>query len=155
MVRYVTLAAFSAALITAPVAGRTDPVPPLLLKGAVTIRADMGRPFRLPEGTRRIVVGNASVADATPPRDNSTTVLTGKSYGTTNIIMLDADGSVLAEASVSVTAQRGLVTVQKGKDRSSFACAPRCAPSAQLGDSSDHFSTLSGQMQTRATAGSQ
>ncbi len=66
-------------------------------------------------------------------------------------VLVDADGRVLGAALVQVAAAEApLVTVQRGPDsRQTYACTPTCAPTAGLGDTSEAFQGLAGEMQTR------
>jgi hypothetical protein len=67
-------------------------------------------------------------------------VVTGKSFGVTNLIALDAGGTLLAESLVQVSAASDeVLTVQRGMDRESYACNPVCQPSARLGDAQRFF----------------
>ncbi|WP_375462819.1 pilus assembly protein N-terminal domain-containing protein [uncultured Methylobacterium sp.] len=124
----------------------------------VTVMVDNAKVMRLPEKTQTVIVGNPMIADVTLQK-NGVLVLTGKSFGATNLIALDAGGAMLAETTIRVEAsQASVVTVQRGPDeRNSYSCTPTCQPSVQLGDSSKYFGDVSGQAETRrnlATAGS-
>jgi hypothetical protein len=88
---------------------------------------------------------------------NGILVLTGKSYGRTNLIALDPAGSLIAESVISVQApaDSAMVTVQRGLDRESYSCTPNCQPSLLLGDANKHFSEVGGQAgQRNSLAGS-
>ncbi|WP_082470047.1 MULTISPECIES: pilus assembly protein N-terminal domain-containing protein [unclassified Methylobacterium] len=123
----------------------------------VAVSVDNAKVIRLPERTQTVIVGNPLVADVALQR-NGIVILTGKSFGSTNLIALDASGTMLAESIVSVQAAQGsIVTVQRGLDRESYSCTPNCMPSMQLGDATKYFGDVSGQADTRrnlATGGS-
>jgi len=124
----------------------------------IAVLVDNAKVMRLPEKTQTVVVGNPIIADVTLQR-NGVVVLTGKSFGQTNLIALDAGGTMLAETMISVQSpsQPAVITVQRGLDRESYSCTPNCQPSMQLGDSTKHFSEVSAQADQRrslATAGS-
>src|SRR5579884_4085016 len=55
-------------------------------------------------------------------------VVTGKGYGTTNLLALDRAGNVLMDSAVQVESERGrdLVVVYRGTERESRSCAPQC-----------------------------
>lgn len=113
--------------------------------GALSVTVDQARIIRLPERSQTIVVGNPAIADFSLQK-NGIVVVTGKSFGLTNIIALDGGGNVLAESSVSVNAPtNGMVVVQRGFDRQSYACTPMCQPSVVLGDSNAYFNENRGQ----------
>ena len=54
----------------------------------ITVKANMARILRINTPAATVIIGNPGVADVTI-QDPQTLVLTGKSYGTTNLIVLD------------------------------------------------------------------
>ncbi len=110
----------------------------------VPVMVDNAKLIRLPEKTQMVIIGNPIIADVSLQK-NGVVVLTGKSFGTTNLIALDASGTMIAESLIRVEAQQSAtVTVQRGADgRASYSCTPICQPSAQLGDSSKWYSEVS------------
>ena len=114
-------------------------------KGELTVMVDRAKVIRLPERTQMVVIGNPAVADIAVQK-NGIVVLTGKSFGTTNFLALDAAGNMLAEANVSVKAPSdSTVVVQRGLDRYTYSCTPACQPSVALGDATSYFSDVKGQ----------
>lgn len=116
----------------------------------VTVFVDNAKVIRLPEKTTTVVVGNPIIADVSLQK-NGVLVLTGKSFGTTNLIALDSAGTMLAESTIRVEApQASVVVVQRGPDeRNSYSCTPNCQPAMQLGDSTKYFGEVSTQADTR------
>ncbi|MER2269056.1 pilus assembly protein N-terminal domain-containing protein [Methylobacterium oxalidis] len=115
----------------------------------ITVFVDNAKVMRLPEKTQTVVVGNPIIADVTLQK-NGVVVLTGKSFGSTNLIALDAAGAMLAESQIRVEApQAAVITVQRGLDRESYSCTPNCQPSMQLGDSLKYFGEVSQQAENR------
>lgn len=113
------------------------------------IMVDRAKVIRLPEKTQTVVIGNPAIADMAIQK-NGIVVVTGKSYGTTNLIALDAAGNMLAESIVSVAAStEAIVVLQRGLERQSYSCTPRCQPSVALGDSNNYFSENRGQADAR------
>ena len=111
----------------------------------VAVKIDHAKVVRLPERTQTVIVGNPIIADITVQR-NGIVVVTGKSYGVTNLIALDSAGAMLAEALVSVqAATESVVVVQRGLERESYSCTPNCQPAILLGDGNKHFGETSGQ----------
>ena len=101
--------------------------------------------LRLPERTQTVILGNPAVADVSVQK-NGILVLTGKSYGRTNLIALDGTGTLLAETMISVQASGdSIVTVQRGLERESYSCTPHCQPSLSLGDATRFFGEVGGQ----------
>lgn len=124
-------------------AGQPEPLP------VVTVLVDNAKVIRLPEKTSTVIVGNPIIAEVTPQK-NGVLVLTGKSFGSTNLIALDNAGSMIAETMIRVEASRdSTITVQRGLDRESLSCTPNCQPAVQLGDSASYFGTTSGQADAR------
>jgi hypothetical protein len=117
----------------------------------VTVMIDHAKVLRLPERTQTVVVGNPSIADVSVQK-NGVLVLTGKSYGRTNLIALDGAGSLIAESMISVQAPSdATVIVQRGLDRESYSCTPSCQPSLFLGDSAPYFASVGDQANKRTS----
>ena len=115
----------------------------------VSVTVDNAKVMRLPEKTQTVIVGNPMIADVSMQK-SGVVILTGKGFGTTNLIALDGAGAMLAESTISVQApQASIVTVQRGLERESYSCTPRCQPSVQLGDSTKYFGDASTQAERR------
>ena len=114
-------------------------------RDTVAVMIDHAKVVRLPERTQTVVVGNPMIADITVQR-NGIVVVTGKSYGITNVIALDGAGTLIAESFITVqAATESVVIVQRGLERESYSCTPNCQPSILLGDSNKYFSEIGGQ----------
>lgn len=140
-------AALAVALVlSVPLVARAETLP------VVTVVVDNAKVMRLPERTQTVIVGNPIIADVTLQK-NGVLVLTGKSFGATNLIALDDAGAMLAETTIRVEAsQASVITVQRGaEERNSYSCTPYCQPSVQLGDSTKYFGDVSSQAETRRT----
>jgi Flp pilus assembly secretin CpaC len=80
----------------------------------------------LGQAASTVIVGNPSIADVSVSNSN-TLIVFGKSYGTTNLIALDASGRQIANLDVNVTSPRGdAMTFNRGTAQTSYSCAPRC-----------------------------
>jgi hypothetical protein len=98
------------------------------------VKFDQSQILKLSRPAAEIIVGNPSIADVTVQSGNML-VVTGKSYGITNIIALDGDRNVIQDQRISVRRDEvGVVNVMKGSVRQTFACMPQCNPTATLGD---------------------
>lgn len=119
------------AAIAAPIA----PLPAIAQDGApITVNVNMARVLRISAPAATVIVGNPGIADVTI-QDPQTLVLTGKSYGQTNLIVLDSMGEPIADTLVEVAQmQAGVMTVYQGQNRTSLACAPTCQPVVMMGD---------------------
>lgn len=119
------------------------------------VMVDHAKVVRLPERTQTVIVGNPMIADITVQR-NGILVVTGKAYGATNLIALDAAGVLLAESMISVQAPTdAMVTVQRGLARESYSCTPTCQPSLRLGDSPEYFGGVGSQTTQRNSLATQ
>jgi hypothetical protein len=119
----------------------------------VNVHIDQARVMKLPERVATIVIGNPMIADASL-QTGGILVVTGKGYGSTNLLALDRAGKVILDKTILVvrTDEPDLVTVYKGTARESYSCAPDCAPRITLGDDGKYFGdTMS---ETGARAGS-
>ncbi|APF38670.1 pilus assembly protein N-terminal domain-containing protein [Chelatococcus daeguensis] len=127
----------------------SSPAQALTAGETVTVTADQARLVRLPAGAQTVVVGNPAIADVNLQR-NGVLVVTGKSYGTTNLIAIDAGGNVVAESLIQVEAPAAtVVTVMRGTGRESLSCTPNCQPMLTLGDDMSYFSERTEQAKQR------
>lgn len=112
---------------------------------SVSIVVDQAKIIKLPERVSTIVVGNPLIADVTL-QPGGMVVVTGKGYGSTNMIALDRTGAVLVDRSIQVEGPSDkLVTVFRGVDRESYSCTPTCQRRATLGDAPSYFDAVLGQ----------
>ncbi len=133
-VRSALLAAGPALLVLLGAAAANEAVS----QSVVSVSVDNAKVIRLPEKTATVIVGNPMIADITLQR-NGVVVLTGKSFGSTNLIALDGKGTMLAESTISVQAPQaslrrgGEVDLRPGPEAGvAGGCERR--PSVQLPD---------------------
>jgi hypothetical protein len=121
------------------------------IAGAAPVRVvlDQAKIIRLPERVATIVVGNPAIADISV-QPGGIMVLTGRGYGTTNILVLDRSGQVLMEQDIQVGGPSdNVVVVYRGVDRESYSCAPRCERRFTLGDAPAFFDSNGAQIGLR------
>lgn len=95
------------------------------------------------------LIGNPAIADITI-QNNSTFIITGKSYGRTNIILLNKDGDKIFNKWVHVDDDsRNVVRIQRGAARLSYTCTPNCQPTPTLGDDPAYLQSLTGNLKTK------
>jgi len=76
-----------------------------------------------------IVVGNPAIADAAV-QDASTIVLTGKGFGVTNLVVMDAQGAPIVDEQVYVTRQDDRsVRIYRRSEVQTLSCTPLCESS--------------------------
>lgn len=119
------------------------PMPALAMDGApINVNVNMARILRINAAAATVVIGNPGIADVTI-QDPQTLVLTGKSFGQTNLIVLDSAGNPIADTMIEVVQmQAGVVTVYQGQARTSLACAPVCQSVVMMGDDTAYSSQV-------------
>ncbi|MGD9783076.1 MAG: pilus assembly protein N-terminal domain-containing protein [Hyphomicrobiaceae bacterium] len=107
------------------------------------MRYDQSQILRLPRPVSELIIGNPSIADVTI-QSNDLLVITGKTFGITNVIALDADRNVIQDQRVVVQRdEQRMVNLHKGALRQSFSCTPICQPTITIGDDPGYFDTIS------------
>ncbi|EAU43366.1 hypothetical protein FP2506_10991 [Fulvimarina pelagi HTCC2506] len=118
-------------------------------KDMIAIAVDHARILQIDRGAGTVIIGNPAIVDIEVLSEERL-VLTGKSYGITNVIILDRDNSVLMDEQVAVqTFEESTVRVYRQANRQTYACAPKCEPTVTIGDNQDVFDLSSTQYQTR------
>lgn len=103
------------------------------------VKYDQSQIWRLERPASEIIIGNASIADVTI-QSHDLLVVTGKSFGITNIIALDRERNIVAERRVLVQRdEQKVVNLHKGGKRESYNCSPQCNPTITIGDDSQYF----------------
>ncbi|MGA8497665.1 MAG: pilus assembly protein N-terminal domain-containing protein [Xanthobacteraceae bacterium] len=115
----------------------------------VVVHLDEARIIKLPDRATTVVIGNPLIADISVQPGNLA-VVTGKSYGATNLIILDKSGAVLTEHDVEVQGSTDkIVVVYRGVNRSTYSCTPECAARITLGDDTHFFTDALAQVTSR------
>ncbi|MEM9331468.1 MAG: pilus assembly protein N-terminal domain-containing protein [Pseudomonadota bacterium] len=118
-------------------------------ENAVVVTVDQAKVFRVSRPAATIIVGNPAIVDATV-EDERTLVLTGRSFGVTNLIVLDIDGDAVVDQHVVVTgSETNTVRIYRRESRETLACAPVCEPTLTIGDDNAAFNFASTQIETR------
>ena len=123
----------------------------------LTVSIDEARVIKLSERVATIVIGNPLIADATL-QGGGMLVVTGKGFGSTNMVGLDRAGKVVMDNMVQVlgaTSSSDLVIVYKGVERESYSCNPDCEKRLTLGDSVPYFNSVLQQSGTRSSSAQQ
>jgi hypothetical protein len=115
----------------------------------ITVRLDEARILKLPDRATTVVIGNPLIADlAIQP--GGLAVITGKSFGATNFLILDKSGAVLTEQNIEVEGPGDpVVVVYRGVDRNTYTCQRSCQPRLTLGDEQKFFNDAMTEISTR------
>ena len=108
----------------------------------LNVEIDQATLVRLDKPGAEVIVGNPSIADVAV-QSGKLLVVTGKSAGLTNLMVLDGTGGLIFDKKVVVSADKDrLVTVSKGIARETYSCRPQCDPSLTPGDAEEYFESL-------------
>lgn len=110
--------------------------------GDLVVRYDQSQLLRLPRPATEVIIGNPSIADVALQGGNML-VVTGKTFGITNVIALDAERNVIQDQRVLVERDdRRVVNLHKGSSRYTYSCTPNCEPNQTIGDDDTYFSSI-------------
>jgi len=107
----------------------------------LTVILDQAEVVTLPDRVATIVVGNPMIADVSL-QPGGLMVVTGKSYGVTNLMVLDRAGHKLMDKLIEVQGpdvEPGVVVMYRGVERETYGCTPICERRITLGDSNVVF----------------
>lgn len=140
----------SRSLVPAFAAAVAFAAPALAEEAVINISLDRATVIKAPANTAMVVIGNPGIADVSVQK-NGVMVLTGKSFGETNMIALNDKGEMISESWLRVRpANRGThVTVYRAGEPETFSCAPDCRPTVTLGDAEKFFGRSGGQVGAR------
>lgn len=101
-------------------------LPAQAAEDVIRVFMDHARILKLDRAVSKVIIGNANVADVTVS-DPQTIVLTGKSYGTTNLVILDQAGDAIVDERILVSVdEANTLRVFKQTARSVYSCSPAC-----------------------------
>jgi Flp pilus assembly secretin CpaC len=116
---------------------------------AVIVTIDQAKVLRISRPADTIIIGNPSIADAAI-QDSQTLVLTGRSFGVTNIVILDADGEPIVDETIVVQGhETNTVRIYRRAVRETLACSPVCEPTLTIGDNAETFQAAATQIKER------
>ncbi|MGN6551393.1 MAG: pilus assembly protein N-terminal domain-containing protein [Pararhizobium sp.] len=94
--------------------------------GRIRVYMDHARILKLDRPVEKVIIGNSNIADVTVA-DPKTIVLTGKSFGATNLVLLGKDGKPILDDNVLVSIdEENTVRVYRQADRTVLSCSPYC-----------------------------
>ena len=123
--RFVVAAVAAASMfVTAGVAHARD----------IRVALDQAFPIRLSEPAEGVATGNPTIAGVSVQNDRFLFV-TGRSYGSTNLVVVGENGRVLYSGRVVVTPdETDVVMITRGNETARLECTPLCRPRPDIGD---------------------
>jgi Flp pilus assembly secretin CpaC len=117
----------------------------------ISVIVDQAKVMRISRPADVVIIGNPAIADATI-QDSQTLIITGHSFGSTNMIVLDAQGQSIADEMITVAPQNDqVVTVYRRAARQTFSCTPDCSPVLAVGDTQQAFDAVNTQIQQQTS----
>ncbi|MCE7026567.1 pilus assembly protein N-terminal domain-containing protein [Jiella avicenniae] len=111
-------------------------------KEPLSVEMDQAKVIELEKPAGTVIVGNPAIVDVQVLSSNRL-VLTGKSSGITNVVILGEDGEAFVDEQVSVqTFEDNTVRVYRQASRSTYACTPKCVPTVTVGDDMNSFGAV-------------
>lgn len=113
---------------------------PTAIAQQITVEANksIGLPIRNGEAAS-VVIGNPNIADVAV-HNEKLVFITGRTFGTTNLLIYNVDGKQLYSGDVVVTtSNQSIVIVQRAGENHTFDCAPNCKSVLAIGDNAGYF----------------
>jgi len=113
------------------------------------VALDQSFPVRLANSASGVAVGNPAIAGVSMQNDHLFFV-TGRSYGTTNLTVVDANNHVMFSGRIVVVPdEANVVRITRGTETASLTCTPACRPAPEIGDAT--FDAVTQQVGTHAS----
>lgn len=110
--------------------------------GDIIVTYDQSQLLTLPRPASEIIIGNPVIADISVQSGN-VLVITGKSFGITNMIVLDANREIIFDKRLLVKREEARVlNLQRGTLRQTYNCTPQCNPTVTVGDDGTYFDSV-------------
>lgn len=117
----------------------------------IRVALDQAFPIRLSEAAEGVAIGNPTIAGVTVQNDMFLFV-TGRSYGSTNLVVVGQNGRVLYSGRVVVTPdETDVVMITRGVETARLECTPLCRPRPDIGDG-EGAAELNDQITSRSAA---
>ena len=116
------------------------------------VKYDQSQLLRLSRPVAEIIVGNPGIAEITV-QSSDMLIITGRTFGITNVIMLDADRNIIQDQRIMVVRDEvRSLQLMKGTKRESYNCAPQCNPSLVAGDDPAFFAATASGFSSKVSA---
>ena len=114
--------------------------------GHITVETGKAKAIKLNVYADSVIIGNPNIADVAVHNDTLLFV-TGKAYGTTNLMIFDHQGNTIHSSDVVVTSNStSWVSVNRAGANFTYDCAPTCRPTMSPGDDQAHFGSVADQL---------
>ncbi|MBS0410071.1 MAG: pilus assembly protein N-terminal domain-containing protein [Proteobacteria bacterium] len=108
----------------------TAALPGMALAQALSVTIDQAQRLTISRPAKDVIVGNPAMVDVAI-LDEHHLLLTGKSYGVTNLLVTDALGRAIVSRQMIVSPpEQNRVSVYRGGNVTSYACSGKCERSA-------------------------
>lgn len=137
------MTAFAAGITTAVALFSATSQPALASDASdFVVQYDQVRLLRLDEKAADVIVGNPSIADVAI-QNGKLLAITGKTFGITNLIILDRAGRVMMNRRLLVNSDdQKIVNLTRGANSQTYNCAPKCQPVLKIGDDAEYYSRV-------------
>lgn len=99
---------------------------PALADDDIRVYMNYARVLKLDRSVSKVIIGNPEIADVAVS-DPRTIVLTGRSFGSTNLVIFDEQGTALVDERVVVSREgEGTLRVYRNTDPTMLTCTPAC-----------------------------
>lgn len=98
--------------------------------------------LKLTQPAESVVIGNAAIADISV-HDPMTLLVTGKAFGSTNVLVLDRSGRTIYSNQIVVAGGGSdQLTIVRGAGTATYSCVDKCRPTPVVGDNTEYFSNV-------------
>jgi Flp pilus assembly secretin CpaC len=105
-------------------------LPGAAMAQALSVTIDQAQRITISRPAKDVIVGNPALVDVAI-LDEHHLLLTGKAYGLTNLVVTDALGREILQRQMVVSApEANRVSVYRGSEVTSYACAGKCERAA-------------------------
>ena len=115
---------------------------PAAFADTFTVKVDQTVAVKLASPANSVVVGNATVADVAV-HDASTLLITGKAFGSTNVLVLDRHGKAIWQTDLAVAGgSDNALTIVRGAGTNTYSCTDKCRGTPSAGDDPAFFNQV-------------
>ena len=115
---------------------------PAALAETFTVKVDQTVAVKLASPANSVVIGNATVADVAV-HDASTLLITGKAFGSTNVVVLDRGGRTIWSTEIAVAGGNDTdLTIVRAGATNTYSCTDKCRGTPTAGDDPAYFNNV-------------